>query len=191
MDKPHQDIARIYKPLNYCMYCGSVDNLTDEHIIPYGLHGPGVLPKSSCKDCARETGRFEQHVLRGPFWGLRAYLKLKSRRPKDAPTSLPLGLIRDENREIVELPLAEHPILLHFLQFPPPSILTGNHVHGITCKGVFTYNLGKPLKEVLNQLGAKSCQDQQTWKPVSFARMIAKVGWAIVLVQRELENPTV
>lgn len=184
MDLPLQDLDSVYEPLNYCMYCGSLNNLTDEHIIPYGLHGPGILPKSACKDCAKETGSFEGFVLRGPWWGLSAYLKRNSRRPKEAPTYLPFTILRDGEEEVVELPLEDHPVLLYFPKFSPPSLITGYHVQGISLSGVFIYNLGKPIDLVLAGLGAKSFRLPQTSNPVPFARMIAKIGWAMACAQR-------
>jgi len=48
-----------------CIYCGSSDDLTDEHVVPYGLGGKMILPKSSCRRCAMITGQFEGKVLRG------------------------------------------------------------------------------------------------------------------------------
>ncbi len=43
----------IYQEVGSCIYCGSTDNLSNEHIIPYGLGGNLELPKSSCSRCAR------------------------------------------------------------------------------------------------------------------------------------------
>src|SRR5262245_13876737 len=35
-----------------CIYCGSVDDLTTEHIIPKGLAGGWTLNEASCRRCA-------------------------------------------------------------------------------------------------------------------------------------------
>lgn len=48
-----------------CIYCGSTDNLTREHVVPRGLGGPWLLLKASCKKCARITSDFEGGVLGG------------------------------------------------------------------------------------------------------------------------------
>jgi hypothetical protein len=42
-------------PVGYCIYCQATDELTNEHILPFGLSGTAVLPKSSCKACAKIT----------------------------------------------------------------------------------------------------------------------------------------
>ena len=82
-----KNIAKLsYKPHGRCIYCGTIDALQREHIIPFGLSGSAVLPKASCRRCAEITGRFENDVLRGPLWAVRVYRKLRSRRKhKDAP----------------------------------------------------------------------------------------------------------
>lgn len=41
-----------FLPVGYCIYCGSTDELGDEHIVPYGLSGDAVIPKGSCAVCA-------------------------------------------------------------------------------------------------------------------------------------------
>ena len=63
-----------------CIYCNSIYNLQDEHIVPYGLGGPWVLKKASCKECANLTSRLELDVLRKTFITLRASQKMPTRR---------------------------------------------------------------------------------------------------------------
>jgi hypothetical protein len=52
-------------PVGVCIYCGSGDNLTDEHVLPFGLGGNLVLPKASRKRYAAITPAFEGRVQRG------------------------------------------------------------------------------------------------------------------------------
>lgn len=177
-----------YPALDCCMYCGCLKDLSREHIFPFGLGGLSVLPKSSCRKCAVETGRFERDVLRGPFWGLRAHLGIQSRRPQDRPKKLPLAIVQGGGERIVNLRLANHPLPLFFPQFAPPSKLTGNHVSGITVNGVFTYGFGRPLAEILKLLKADGVKMTQSIKPISFARMIAKIGWAMACAERRVES---
>lgn len=160
------------------MYCGSSERLSREHIVPYGLGGPGAIPRSSCQSCATITGRFEREVLRGPLWGLRAYLRLSTRRPTQMLRKLPLTVIRQGHEEKVLVPIQDHPIILFFPRFAIPSYLTGVHVKGITIKGGATYNFGKPIKNVLEDLDADDLSITDTSKPVAFARMIARIAWA-------------
>lgn len=77
-----------YEALGECMYCRSKDELTDEHIIPYGLWGKMVLPKSSCKACAAITSEFERRVLRGFMHEGRIVGNSPSRRKKRRPKTI-------------------------------------------------------------------------------------------------------
>lgn len=78
-------MAKIYDPVGCCIYCGVTSDLTDEHIIPLGLAGEHVLPRASCKPCARVTAKFEGVVLRTIFGDVRMRNKLPTRRKKQRP----------------------------------------------------------------------------------------------------------
>lgn len=172
------DLRSEFSAFGECMYCGSTENLSREHIVPYGLGGLGAVPKSSCDKCATITGRFEREVLRGPLWGLRAYLRLSSRRRRSMPTRLPLKVVRKGQETEEQIPIHDHPIMLCFPRFSVPSNLTGNHVEGISIMGAAAYNFGRPIKDVLETLGADDFRVTESSKPVAFARMIAKIAWS-------------
>ena len=177
------DMNRKYDPLNECMYCASTDALSKEHIIPYGLKGPAAVPNSSCANCRNITSRFEMEVLRGPLYGLRAYLKLSSRRRKNMPTHLPFTIIRDGTEQEVSIPILEHPLIISFPVFAVPSQLTGKHVEGITVqRNLPVYNFGKPIDEVLKDYGAESYRFNEKSRPVELARLLAKIAWGFAIV---------
>lgn len=71
--------------IGHCIYCGTSGRrgeLTREHSIPYGLFGIATLGDASCDDCARETQRLEQRVLRDWFGPAREYLAFPTRKAK-------------------------------------------------------------------------------------------------------------
>ena len=68
-----------------CIYCGSTENLTDEHIVPHGLSGKWQLLEGSCQDCAKITSRFEESVLRKQLILPRTALSLPTYHPKKRP----------------------------------------------------------------------------------------------------------
>ena len=182
-------MRREYDPLNECMYCASIDGLSKEHIVPYGLGGPAPVPKSSCEACRVITSKFEREVLRGPLWGLRAYLRLSSRRQKTMPTHLPFTIVRGGVEQEISIPILEHPILISFPVFAVPSKLSSKHVEGITVqRHIPIYNFGKPVAEVLKDYGAESYRFNENSRPVAFARLIAKIAWGLAVVngQRHL-----
>ena len=182
--------SRRYDPVGHCIYCGATDNLQKEHILPFGLSGTAVLPDSTCSKCARITGRQEGIVLRGPMRAVRVYRDLKSRtKHKDAPKEYPLTIRRGSVQERVMLPLDEYPILLHFPIFPPPAFLNpSGYTNGIRIKGIATVSFGPKPAEVSRNLGATSSSLTQDLKPVSFARVIAKIAYACAAAERALDK---
>lgn len=96
----------IFPPVGKCIYCGSTNNLTDEHIVPFGLGGNLELPKSSCKECARITSKFELAVLRGSMRPARIYREIQSRNNhSDAPTNFPVVIESGGITRTIQVPL--------------------------------------------------------------------------------------
>ncbi|MGO9006746.1 MAG: hypothetical protein ACLQIQ_09280 [Beijerinckiaceae bacterium] len=127
----------VYKPVWYCIYCsdGIVKQATKrklgkEHIIPHGLGGVAILPRSSCKKCEAITGKVEtmcQHMMFGP---VRIRLGLQTRNPDDRPTKLTLGFLHRNGRlESRTIPASDYPLAIPGLKLPPPGILTGSEPH--------------------------------------------------------------
>lgn len=178
-----------YVPIGRCIYCGDTEDLRKEHILPFGLGGSAVLPRSTCRSCAKITGQIEQKVLRGPMWGLRICRGLKSRtKHKDAPKGYPLKIIRNGSEQIVQLPINEFPMLLHFPIFEPPAYLNPNaYEKGILVTGVATVSFGPRPGEVARTLGVKSISITQGQEPVAFARMIAKIAYSWAAAKGKLD----
>src|SRR5687768_18617155 len=79
-----------FRPVGRCIYCGSASNLSDEHIVSYGLGGKFVLPNSSCAACSIITSRIERKVLQGFMLPARTVAGFPTRRPKQRPTEFEL-----------------------------------------------------------------------------------------------------
>ncbi|MDA2920513.1 hypothetical protein MYX76_13650 [Desulfobacterota bacterium AH_259_B03_O07] len=153
-----------YEPIGKCIYCGSSEDLSREHIIPLGLSGTAVLPKSTCQECAKITGQIEQEVLRGPLRAVRLYRELRSRRKhKDAPKAYPLAVFKDGRKQQVNVPIVDYPILLHFPIFEPAAYLNPKgYKRGISLSGVDTISFGPAPEAVAQSLGV----DKKGWKDV-------------------------
>ena len=179
-----------YKPINRCIYCGDTTDLRKEHILPFGLSGTAVVPKSTCGRCAQITGRVEQAVLRGPMWAVRVFRDLKSRtKHKDAPKTHPLTVVQGDHEEIVELPVEEYPILLHFPLFSPPGVFEPeSYVSGIRVTGVATVSFGPRPEDVMQRLGVTTIRTSQKQEPVAFARMLAKIAYAMAAAEGQLSS---
>lgn len=177
-----------YAPIGLCIYCGSTQDLTKEHILPFGLSGTAILPDSSCRACARVTGATEQKVLRGPMWPIRVYRDLLSRtKHKDAPDCYPLTIVRGGTEVQLEVAIEDLPLLLHFPVFSPPAFLhLDGYTHGIRMIGVNTISFGPKPEDIARKLGAESIKLTQTHEPTAFARMIAKIAYAWAAAESQL-----
>ena len=179
-----------YKPVGRCIYCGSEKNLEKEHIIPYALGSDVILPKSTCRNCAKITGHFEQEVLRGPMWPVRKLLKLKSRtKHVNAPKTMKLLICKNEEEKQIEVPLEEYPAILHFLIFAPPEYGNEHYENRIALVGVNSIRFGLKPEEVLKKYGAdKLILKDRPVKPVIFAQTIAKIGYSFAVATGEIKK---
>lgn len=181
---------RTYPLVGHCIYCGSEDALSDEHIVPYGLSGEDVIRKASCGTCAKETGRFEQLVLRGPMRAARIHRRLKSRtKYKEGSNTHRLAMTNDSGEFEIDLPLSEYPILLHFPIFTQPGHLTGWDSPGIRMEGIHTIHFGPDPQDVAVKHGARELRfPSTTEQPTAFARMLAKIAYGYAFAHGALSR---
>ena len=119
--------TRQYPAVGACIYCGAIDGLTKEHIVPYSAGGNWTLPKASCRDCAKITGAFEGEFSRTILGPLRMLYDMPTRRPKDRPAHLPLKVKYPESTdwEIAHVDRSICPFLITLPLYPLPDALTG------------------------------------------------------------------
>lgn len=173
-----------YDSVGHCIYCGHTDDLRDEHIVPFGLGGNLILPKSSCGVCADITSKFELSVQRGSFWAARIIREIQSRRKhRKAPKCYPLTIERKGKKENIQVSLDEYPIILPFPLFALPAYLNpGGYEKGIRLEGIASVSFGPRPEHVLKKFGAESISFQPKGdKPVDFARMIAKIAFSMAI----------
>ena len=180
---PLKDLASFTPaPAERCIYCGATEDLRDEHILPFGLSGPAAIPRASCGTCARITGAVEGEILRGPLWPLRVFRNLKSRtRHRDAPRTVDLTLDYPDGRsEPTQVPIERAPVVFIFPVFAPPGIIQPRgYTRGIRVKGSAMVGYDNGYKRLLKDYGASSISLSQTTTPSTFARMIAKIAYAM------------
>lgn len=184
-----------YKRVNCCIYCGSTELLSKEHILPFGLNGSLTLLKASCSECAKITGEIERRLLRGQFKSVRIYRELQSRKKhKNSKKEEILNLTINGLKQSISLPINEYPILLNFPKFGVPGALSNEPLEGsINIKGVVTINYGPNPKDVMKKYSATGIEISSNIDPVSFARMIAKIACSFAYAEGELdkiENPS-
>lgn len=116
-------VTRAHPFVGTCIYCGSAEQLTDEHVLPYGLGGALVLKKASCKACSKVTANLEQRLLRGHWWAYRKLLGIKTRSgayPKYRSVNL---VSRTGDKSPVQVLWDDYPVVA-ILEFDSPSVLS-------------------------------------------------------------------
>jgi hypothetical protein len=119
---------RNYPAANYCVYCGSTNDLSTEHIVPEGLGGDLEFPLSSCQCCADITKRFEQQFSRGMYWLLRRQLGIKGKknRRKKLLTEWPVEFWDEASNAVQRsIPINDLPHVWMALKLPLPGIVLG------------------------------------------------------------------
>jgi hypothetical protein len=117
--------TRRYPPVGRCIYCGSTEDLTDEHIFPRFLWGSAVLPKASCERCRRLTKEFEQTCARFIFGRFRVVHGLPTDHPRQRPSHLSIEIEQNGNIQNFDAPIADYPgAPLFLLTWAKPGILS-------------------------------------------------------------------
>lgn len=176
--------AHHFDPVGECIYCGAVEDLSDEHIIPYALGGNLVLPRSSCPRCSAMTSAFEGRVLRGFMHDARLAGGLPSRRKKAQPESIKVHLIGEEGvTSSHDVPKSEGPGFLILPKFAPPAAVERTPpTRGITIQGVdlLQFGDGDP-KGLVQRAGATGIQARSQPEVEEFAQMLAKIAYSYVV----------
>jgi len=163
-----------------CIYCdrdSSTVELTCEHVVPLALDGQYILVDASCKYCAKVTGAIEQACLRGMLLEARTHLGMKTRRPKERPTTFPAFLTTPDGPLRKDLPLSENPFLLRLPLLADPPILIGN-VGGeyiAHLAPIFWTFIGARTPEQRASI-EKIHSKEFTYAPTQFALFLAKIA---------------
>jgi 5-methylcytosine-specific restriction endonuclease McrA len=179
----------------FCIYCGSTEQLSREHVVPYALGGTLTITEGSCEECRKKTHAFETDVLTGPLRMVRYIQNLPSSTkhrsvPKTVEFSVKLG---DGTEERIEVPIAKAPIFLAFYEFGEPKYMDPSRGAILETRGVVTGSYGQDPSQVLSEVRAKGMTIVgPPVRPVAFARMVAKIAYCFAFAQghiKRLENP--
>lgn len=166
-------------PANACIYCGSGEQLSREHILAYAMGGTTTIPNGSCESCRQITHAFETAVLRGPMRMVRYIQNLPSgTKHRDIPGTIPVKIIVNDEVRTIDAPREEAPILLPFPVFEPPGYLEPGKTD-LQLKGVVTGSFGGDPNEFGKKHGANSIEiTVGGFYATAFARMLAKTAYA-------------
>ena len=169
-----------------CIYCGSTENLTDEHAIPLALQGNRILRDGSCLDCNKITTRFERSILRNSMLAIRTVLGMPTRKKKNRPDTLPMIFTRNGVRTEEQVPIDDAVPSLILPELGPPEVYPEiNHAYR-RLPGSFEVKNHLPIErtsgENLSMLLAKYSADaMETPFEINhndFLRLLAKIGMA-------------
>jgi hypothetical protein len=170
----------VSKYIGKCIYCGSADNLTDEHIVPRGLGGPWKLLSASCNECAKITSGFERDVVRGFFILVRTKLGLPTYHPKKRPDSFSFMVTVDGKEEVVNFPVSDCPTLFMMPQFEKPGyIRKDTQGKGILVTGMSLH--GKGLRELKTKYNVQNISITVELR-TSFARVLVKIAYGMAVL---------
>ena len=187
--------ALIYPAANVCIYCRAKRDLSDEHIIPFGMGGRLLLPKSSCRTCSTITSEIERTCLRKMYGPLRLLYGLPSRRAKNRPVTLPLKVRRRAGDEwtVVSVPQDRYPFLVTFPYFSIPGLLAGEEQENalgpvtdrIWIRGASpSHDFNFLLASLGHELGVHEIQPASDLDVAAFCRLLAKVAIGYVAAKR-------
>ena len=179
---------RTYAPFGKCVYCGSATELSDEHIIPFGLGGRWVLPKASCNVCSVKTSRVERTCLRTMLGPLRLLYGLPSRRKDQRPEKLELRIKRTEKSEWEYVPVSQErfPFLITLPSFDEaPGFLAGSDEasYGSAATDKFWIRGASPhhdffelLESLVRELRVHVVMPEAKADVAAFCSMLAKIA---------------
>lgn len=176
-----------HRVVGQCIYCFTHEApFSREHVIPLGLNGELLLLDASCASCRRITSRFEQDAMRSALIGPRTGLRMRTRRPRERPTRLPLLVERGGRRQQILIPAEEYPAFLATPVFAPPAHLSGlPYASGIVVRGAGrTQVSGLPLSALRQKYRCEYAGVQIAYQAVEFARLVAKIayGYAVLVM---------
>jgi hypothetical protein len=183
------ELKRTFEPVNECIYCGALSYARDsprylatEHIIPEAINGEMLLPRASCRNCERIINPFETAILRSALLGCRTHLKLKTKRPKDRPKSLPVFSDTPNGQVKTMIPVEHYPATMILLTIPPPCLINGPDVISWQ-RGVFTYQFEPYKNKLLNAIYRLTNWAHASLDTFSLLRMLAKIahGYAVAV----------
>lgn len=181
------------KPVFTCIYCGSNgNNLSDEHIMPFGLNGDRILPKASCANCSKVTCKIENACLRQYFGNIRNKLRMKTRNKKQRSNFI--TAYKNENNgsqsEII-LPIDDYPAVF-FLPRLKPAFSAQRYIEfrdPSAFRTGFVY-YGPPhdkFAEILQSHGATTV-DIGKFNIDIFSRMLAKIAHGYCVAEFGYDN---
>jgi len=182
--------SEIIGEVNKCIYCGKENNLTDEHIVPFGLNGPWILKKASCESCAEITSEFEFDVLRKTLEIPRTALNLPTRRPHLRSNKFTLSVKKAGNEKTTSITLDKYLTILFLPLYKLPAYIDGReYSKGVDICGISSVLIKNiRLQYLKKKYKVKDIKVQQTWYGNSFERLLVKIAYGFSIAYYGIEK---
>jgi hypothetical protein len=179
----------VFDPVCQCVYCGNRERkLGKEHVVPFGLGGRIILPKSSCISpdpknnpaCSDITREIEQQCLRPMLGNLRIRLDMPTRNPDERPDFVQVnagrgGGVNWQHERSLDIPIGDFPRALALPTLAPPRIITKDR-DGDWGGDIWTHIVEKDLDDF--HVKYDCWPEVARVHPLFFFRMIAKIAHA-------------
>ncbi len=170
-----------------CIYCGSTDDLTDEHVIPFGLAGKHQLRKASCRTCMKKTSLWERRVLNDTLGPFRAVLGLPTRHPKRRSTDFTARVRRGDQWTEERIPLDKITATAAFPKLDPPGAYEGREPSTtFWTRGAIAITAirnDESERHPARRAGVDGILIPIATYPAAFMRMLAKIAWGFTVAQ--------
>lgn len=167
-----------------CIYCGSTDQLSSEHIVPYAWGGTVQVHNGSCETCRLVTSAFENYALNdGAMAYVRKAIGLPSRsKHRSIKGPIDMAMEGQDGQALTIDSGTDRPVILGFPLFVRPGLLSGDGTRvTLDLEGVAAAAFGADLSTFMEgQSAAGAVQRESSKRVMAFARTVAKIayGWA-------------
>jgi hypothetical protein len=178
-----------------CIYCGSDGSsggLSDEHIVPFSLHGNTVIQRASCVVCKQKIDPVDRHLGRSVFGQYRVHAGIQTRNRKERPTVLPARFVVKSETILRDLPIADHPYSMAMPVWGEPGFFRGAPIDAPFPEAFFhIYHYLPP--NIHDTLGLSKDEEFQIWSEGRvdvdlFARGIAKIAYCHAVLTLGLDG---
>jgi hypothetical protein len=185
--------VKVFKPVGFCIYCGSKENLSEEHIIPFGLGGNLILPASSCGKCADVTGRQVEGAILNAYWGTHGVLRLRMDLPTRSPKKRPKDRVlkmTNQKGEARTVKVRADEVPLTFLgmttEYHRPGILYGAQPTDRFKGTVWLKYNDEELRKYAKS--GENVEGLGKFNPFTYGRMICKIAHALAVAEYGAES---
>ncbi|AKC86307.1 hypothetical protein WQ53_05480 [Pseudoxanthomonas suwonensis] len=164
--------------------------MTDEHIIPRGLNGTILLPKSTCKGHQELTSGIELALQKkGMFLHPRLLLGMRSYNKKRQPTHIKIEFIAADNRTFKKnVPVQEAASVLVMPMFLQSRVMTVDQplpqTNALEIQAIDSAPVGREMRSFLQRHRAIGLRGRQTIDINSFLRYLCKIAYGSHFVTR-------